>query len=203
MCSFFYWSQFHSCSSHIDIPIKVMNNDVFLQRPHLIKCQITSIACSVPVWRVSPFTARHRPFRAVSSTAARSCSTACCPLTACFLRRSLEAMWMSHSANTPPADFPLYTVHCTPGREQSSAKVQYQRSFWAIPASAANAVQGLAQQCSANQWNARFRWQSLQCKLFESDTLQSILALSANGSSFQMDHLLQSEAIASNQPPGP
>ena len=123
--------------------------------------------------------------------------------TASFLRRSLEAMWMSHSANTPPADFLLCTLHCTPGKGQSSAKVQYQRSFWAIPASAANAVQGLAQQCSANQWNARFRWQSLQCKLFESDTLQSILALSANGSSFQMDHLLQSEAIASNQPAGP
>ena len=96
----------------------------------------------------------------------------------------------------------LSTVHCALHTKQSSAKVQYQRSFWAIPASAANAVQGLAQQCSANQWNARFRWQSLQCKLFESDTLQSILALSANGSSFQMDHLLQSEAIASHQPPG-
>ena len=178
-----------------------MNNYAFLQNSHLIKCQSASIACSVPVWRVSPFTARHRPFRAVFQ---HCCSVLqhCTLPTACFLQQSLEAMWMSHSANTPPADFPLYTVHCTPGREQSSAKVQYQRSFWAIPASAANAVQGLAQQCSANQWNARFRWQSLQCKLFESDTLQSILALSANGSSFQMDHLLQSEAIASHQPPG-
>ena len=89
-----------------------MNNDVFLQNAHLIKCQSASIACSVPVWRVSPFTARHRPFGAVSSTAARSCSTARCLLTACFLRRSLEAMWMSHSANTPPADFLLYySVH--------------------------------------------------------------------------------------------
>ena len=97
----------------------------------------------------------------------------------------------------------FYCVLCTAHQGGSSAKVQYQRSFWAIPASAANALQGLAQQCSANQWNARFRWQSWQCKLFESDTLQSILALSANGSSFRMDHLLQSEAIASNQPPGP
>ena len=42
-----------------------MNNDVFLQNAHLIKCQSASIACSVPVWRVSPFTARHRPFEAV------------------------------------------------------------------------------------------------------------------------------------------
>ena len=182
-----------------------MNNDVFLQNAHLIKCQSASIACSVPVWRVSPFTARHRPFGAVSSTAARCCSTARCPLQASFYGKVLRQceLWMSHSANTPPADFLLCIVHCTPGKELSSAKVQNQRSFWAIPASAANALQGLAQQCNANQWNARFRWQSWQCKLFESDTLQSILALSANGSSSQMDHLLQSEAIASNQPPGP
>ena len=42
-----------------------MNNDVFIQSAHLTKCQSASIACSVPVWRVSPFTARHRPFGAV------------------------------------------------------------------------------------------------------------------------------------------
>ena len=121
-----------------------------------------------------------------------------------LLRQSLEAMWIVNVSQCKHPTCWLSTVlQCTPGWQPSSAKVQYQRSFWAIPASAANALQGLAQQCSANQWNARFRWQSWQCKLFESDTLQSILALSANGSSFQMDHLLQSEAIASNQQAGP
>ena len=91
-----------------------MNNDVFLQNAHLIKCQSASIACSVPVWRVSPFTARHRPFGAVSSTAARCCSTARCPLQASFYGKVLRQceLWMSHSANTPPADFLLYySVH--------------------------------------------------------------------------------------------
>ena len=188
---------------HIDVPTQWWTIMCFFRTPTWSNAKAHPLHVLSPcgVFHLSlPVTAHSEQF---SSTAALYCSTASCPLTACFLlRQSLEALWMSHSANTPPADFVLYTVHCTPGMEQSSAKVQYQRSFWAIPASAANAVQGLAQQCSANQWNARFRWQSLQCKLFESDTLQSILALSANGSSFQMDHHLQSEAIASHQPPG-
>ena len=97
----------------------------FLKKTHLIKCQSASIACSVPVWRVSPFTARHRPFGAVSSTAARCCSTARCALQASFYGKVLRQceLWMSHSANTPPADFLLCIVHCTPGKGQSKGAV--------------------------------------------------------------------------------
>ena len=84
-----------------------MNNYAFLQNRHLIKCQSASIACSVPVWRVSPFTARHRPFRAVSSTAARCCSTARCPLQASYgeVLRQCECL----TVQTPH----LLTFHCT------------------------------------------------------------------------------------------
>ena len=84
-----------------------MNNDVFLQNAHLIKCQSASIACSVPVWRVSPFTARHRPFGAVSSTAARCCSTARCPLHASYgeVLRQCECL----TVQTPH----LLTFYCT------------------------------------------------------------------------------------------
>ena len=105
-------------------PILVMNNYVFLQNAHLIKCQSAPIACSVPVWRVSPFTARHRPFRAVSSTAARSCSTARCPLHASYYGKVLRQCECL-TVQTPHL-LTLYCTLCTAhqgGREQCKGAV--------------------------------------------------------------------------------
>ena len=71
--------------------------------------------------RVACFTF-HCPSPPIPSSFQHCCSVLqhCTLPTACFLLwQSLEAMWMSHSANTPPADFLLYTGHCTPGRERA------------------------------------------------------------------------------------